>query len=269
MKLAMVISTPDAGFDALAFKDDLKRSIEKLHALGFDGVEIAIRDPSKVNVGEIRSIIEKRNMDLVAIGTGQIYLQEGLNFLTEDEDLRIRTIERLKKHVDLAENFGAYVIIGLVRGHRKGIPKDRALELLLDGIGKLADYAREKKVKIVVEAINRYEVDTLNTLEETLKFLELLKRDNVGILADTFHMNIEEPVMEESLKKVGKKLFHVHIADSNRWAPGRGHIDFRSIIGTLREMGYDGYLSAEILPLPDPDTSAKETMEYMRQFIKG
>ena len=143
------------------------------------------------------------------------------------------------------------------------------MELLLDGIGKLADYAKERKVKIVVEAINRYEVDTLNTLEETLEFLELLKRDNVGILADTFHMNIEEPVMEESLKKVGKKLFHVHIADSNRWAPGRGHIDFGSIIETLREIGYDGYLSAEILPLPDPDTSAKETMEYMRQFFKG
>ena len=80
-------------------------------------------------------------------------------------------------------------------------------------------------------------------------------------------MNIEEPCIEESIRNAGKWLFHFHIADSNRWYPGAGHIDFRRIVDTLHEVDYKGYLSAEILPFPDADTCAERTIAFIRSIL--
>lgn len=88
----------------------------------------------------------------------------------------------------------------------------------------------------------------------------------IGILIDTFHMNIEEASIYESIKKSKDYITHVHIADSNRWAPGSGHLDFTRIITTLKEIGYPGYLSAEILPLPDPVSAARLAIEYLKEI---
>jgi 5-keto-L-gluconate epimerase len=93
--------------------------------------------------------------------------------------------------------------------------------------------------------------------------------DNLGVLFDTFHSNIEEPHMEASLRACGSRLFHVHLADSNRWAPGVGHIDFAPIVTTLREMKYPGWVSAEILPKPDIQHAQEQTIKTMRPLLKS
>jgi len=80
-------------------------------------------------------------------------------------------------------------------------------------------------------------------------------------------MNIEEPSIEESVKAAKGRLLHVHVADSNRWYPGAGHLDFARIVAALRDIGYEGYLSAEILPLPDPDTCVRRTIEFLRGVL--
>ena len=90
--------------------------------------------------------------------------------------------------------------------------------------------------------------------------------ENVGFLLDNFHMNIEDPSMIESIKSAKDRLFHFHVADSNRWYPGAGHIDFNKIIGTLDLIGYKNFVSAEIIPYPDPDTAAEKTISYMRSL---
>ena len=86
-------------------------------------------------------------------------------------------------------------------------------------------------------------------------------------MLDTFHMNIEDAVIVDSVRQAASCLWHVHVGDSNRLSAGKGHFDFAGMIQTLNEVGYDGYMSAEHLPLPDPDTAARETVEYLRQFI--
>jgi sugar phosphate isomerase/epimerase len=88
----------------------------------------------------------------------------------------------------------------------------------------------------------------------------------MGILADTFHMNIEEPIIEESLKKYGDLIKHIHFADSNRWPPGYGHTDFKSIVETLKQIGYEGYISFEMLPMPDPDTAARQAIDFVKKL---
>jgi sugar phosphate isomerase/epimerase len=100
--------------------------------------------------------------------------------------------------------------------------------------------------------------------------MDLIQRvgaDNFGLLLDTFHMNIEEPSIEASIRACGKRIFHFHVADSNRWHPGAGHLDFQSILAALRETGYDGYVSGEFMPVPDANTGAQRAIQHLRSVL--
>jgi len=108
----------------------------------------------------------------------------------------------------------------------------------------------------------------INTLKEGMAFIDKIGMPNVGLLADTFHMNIEEVSMYESIVEAKDYITHVHFADSNRWAPGYGHLDFQKIVKTLKEINYQGYVSAEILPLPDQDSAAEMTIKTLNNIIK-
>ncbi|MFQ6672056.1 MAG: TIM barrel protein, partial [Candidatus Tectimicrobiota bacterium] len=132
-----------------------------------------------------------------------------------------------------------------------------------EALRECAALAEEEGVRLVLEPLNRYETNLVNTVAEALQLIKEVGSEAMGLLFDTFHANIEEPSIEGSIRAAGSRLLHVHVADSNRWHPGAGHIDFAQIVATLREVGYDGYLSAEILPLPDPHTCARKTIEFL------
>ena len=268
MKKAIVLSTPDAGFSAISFKGSLADGIKKAKALGYDGVEIAIRDPKMVDPKEIKKIATENNIDIVAIGTGQAYNQEGLYMTSPDKDIRKKTLDRLKAQIEFASEFGAHLIIGLIRGSIKDISYEEGVELFIDGLEKLGKYAKERGIKIVIEPINRYELNFINSVDDVLPILERLDMPYVGLLLDTFHMNIEEPIIEESIKKAGKRILHFHVADSNRWPPGYGHLDFESILSALFSVGYEGYVSGEMLPKPSPDESMEKTIIYLNEISK-
>ena len=86
-------------------------------------------------------------------------------------------------------------------------------------------------------------------------------------MLDTYHMNIEEQNLHASFRQARKYLWHVYMSDNNRRWPGNAHIDFASIVATLADLGYEGYLSAEVFPWPDPDTAGQETARYMRRLV--
>jgi sugar phosphate isomerase/epimerase len=90
--------------------------------------------------------------------------------------------------------------------------------------------------------------------------------DNFGLLLDTFHMNIEEPEIEDSIRRCGEHIFHFHVADSNRWYPGAGHLNFKSILTAVFDSGYAGFVSGEFMPKPDAETAARESNKYLRQI---
>jgi len=251
VKLALVISTGDASFDALAFKGDLINGMKMAKEIGYDAVEIAVRDPRSVDAEEVKKLLDELKMKAVAVGTGQAFLVEKLNMVDPDPETRRKTVERLKLHTDFASVFGAFLIIGFIRGWRRGRSKEDVEKLFVSTCREVADYAADKDVKVVIEPLNRYEIDFVNTVEEALELIEAVNRKNVGLLADTFHMNIEEPNVAESIKKAGEKLFHFHVADSNRWAPGSGHFDFRETFEALRTIDYSGYISVECMPFPE------------------
>ncbi len=270
MKLSLVISTSDAAFDALAFKGDLENGMKMAKNIGYDAVEIAVRDPKVVDPEKINSLKKEIGLDISAIGTGQAYLAEKFSLTSEDEKLRSGAIERLKEHVELSSNIGGLVIIGLIRGMVGSRKKENVVDMFVEGVREVAEYAKRFGVKLVIEPLNRYESDFLNTADETAQIIESISMDNVGLLLDTFHMNIEERNIEGSIRKHKDILMHFHVADSNRWAPGYGHIDFRSIFKTLFEIGYDGYISVECMPLPGgTEFSSKKAYEYLSKILNG
>ena len=267
MKKSIVVSTPEAKFSALAYKEDFRDSIKKVAELGFDGVELAIRDPKKVEVEKIKELVRYYNLEVPAIGTGQAWGEEGLSFSDPCPSVREKAVIRIKDHIDFAAEFSAQVIIGLIRGRIEDhVSRENAESWSLNSVRECARKAQESGIWLTIEPLNRYETNFINTVTETIEFIERLDLTNIGMLIDTFHMNIEEVSIYASIVKAKGYITHVHLADSNRWAPGTGHLDFPQIIKTLEKIDYEGYLSAEILPLPDPDRAARLTIEYLKKI---
>jgi len=267
MKLSLVVSIDQTAFEAVAARGAWREGIRMAAELGYDGVELAVRDPAAMDADAVLRALRGLELQVPAVGTGQAYLAEGLSLSHPDEDLRRRAIERMEAHIRFAAPLGAAVIVGLLRGRAAGDPA-AAHRRLEQSLAAVLPAAEREKVLVLIEPINRYETDLLNTVGDVLALGERLGSAALGVLADTFHMNIEEASLEGALRAAGPRLRHVHAADSNRLAPGWGHLDFPSLVGTLRAIGYGGFLSAEIVPRPDPLAAARQFVKHLRPLLR-
>lgn len=267
MKLSIVLSTHAAKFEAVAFKGDFEVNINKIAGYGYHGVELAVRDPTLVDHDELAASVSRNNLAVPAIGTGQIWGEEGISFTDADPKIRRAAIERIKSHIPLASRLNAVIILGLVRGitpeHQS---RERSTEYLIEALQECSVAASLKGVKYALEPLNRYETDLINTVAEGLDLIDRVGEENFGLLLDTFHMNIEEPSIEESIRICGDRIFHFHVADSNRWYPGAGHLNFRQILERLFETGYEGFVSGEFMPCPDADSAAEKSIRYLQSL---
>jgi sugar phosphate isomerase/epimerase len=265
MKTAIVLSTHAARFNAVAFKGDFEYNVAKIAAWGYNGVELAIRDPKLIDADALLSVVNQHGLEVPAIGTGQAWGEEGLSFTDPDPDVRAAAIQRVCDHVPFAAQTGAVIIIGLLRGIVKpGVEHVQAYAWLVEALQRCSAAAAPHGVRLVLEPINRYETTLINNVDQGLALIEAVGADNFGLLLDTFHMNIEEPKIEHSMRTAGDRIFHFHVADSNRWYPGAGHIDFGSVMATLRDIGYAGYVSVEAMPMPDADTCAERAIAHLQ-----
>jgi sugar phosphate isomerase/epimerase len=243
MKLSIVLSTQPAQFQAATFKGDLETNLARIACLGYDGVELAIRDPKLVDLEGLEKLTGKYKLSVPAIGTGQAWGEERLSFTDPDPAVRRAAIERIKSHVPGAARFEAVIIIGLIRGIVKpGISAEQAMEWLIQALRECSEAARPHGVRLALEPINRYETTLINNVAQGLELIE------------------------DGIRACGSRIFHFHVADSNRWYPGAGHLDFKSILEALACTGYRGWVSGEFLPKPDPETAAQRSIAYLRQI---
>ena len=266
MRLSIVVTTAESQFSAVAFRGDLTENLARVKRLGYRGVELSFRDPETVDVVGLKVLLEKHDLPVVALATGRAWGEDRLSFTDSDPAVRRATSVRLAGYLDLARSLHAMVILGLIRGRTpEGVKPAVARRWARDAIRRAADAGARHGIRLVIEPINRYETNFLYNIDETLAFLEEVDRPNVGILADTFHMNIEDASISGSLRRAGRSLFHVHVADSNRWAPGCGHLDFGEVLATLQAMRYSGYVSVECLPKPDPESCPRIAIATLRK----
>jgi 5-keto-L-gluconate epimerase len=266
MKKCIVISTPGAKFSALAMKEDFREGLRKLADLGYDAVELSIKDPNQLDIRETKDLLKQNGLTMPAISTGRAYGEDGLSLSDPDSEIRRKAVQRIKDQMELAVQLeGALVIIGLMRGTVKpGQDGEQAEKYFMESVSECLDY--KAGITLALEPINRYETTLFNDTLSVKEIIDRLGKPNLKMLVDTFHMNIEEPNIVESIYRVRDNIAHVHFADSNRWAPGCGHINFREILEALNKIGYTGAISAEILPKPSPEESVKLTMEFYRRL---
>lgn len=265
--IAIAASAPES-YPAI-YKGDMRESIRKAREYGYSGIEWHLRKSDPAETEEIGRYCEAVQMAVSAIGTGMGCVFDGLTLAHADQEVRVRAVERLKEFIDMARVLNSLVIIGSMKGKLPpGEEKQKYLGYLSDGLKEVMDYAEKRETGVVLEVINRYETNLLTTIDQMQEYVQSIGSQRLKMHIDTFHMNIEEADMEESIEKCGEMLGHVHFADSNRWYPGAGHIDFCAVVNALKKIGYQGDIGIECMPFPEPDVAAKKAIEYLLSVEK-
>ncbi len=269
MKPAVTISlVNEARGGPFVFWDSLAEGCARAAAHGFSAVEIFPSSASALDQKELKSLLELHELKLAAIGSGAGWVKHKLRLTDSDAAIRRDAIAFVTELIDFAGPFGAPAIIGSMQGRwGDGVPREQSLNWLAEALNELGERAKKNHVPLLYEPLNRYETNLLMRVSEARSFLDTLEPQNILLLCDLFHMNIEEPDIAAALRLAGNKLGHVHFADSNRQAIGFGHTDIAPIAEALRSMNYQNYISAEILPLPDSDAAAKQTILSFRKWF--
>ncbi len=269
IKQSLVIATPELGswpFQLLT--GDFKEKIRKAAEIGYDGVELVCRDIDLLDLHEIKRILSEFKMQMGALITGAIYGLDGICLMSPDKDIERIAMQRFKRFLEFAGDYGAVVDVGLFRGKLGEMPDPvTAQSQLVDVFYRAAQYAGRCGSRITLEPLNRFESDFIHNAQDGLDWVSRVNHPDFGLMLDTFHMNIEDASIDKSVRESAKCLWHIHIGDSNRLSVGKGHFDFSGMIQTLKDIGYTGFLSAEHLSQSDPDTAARETISHLRQFI--
>lgn len=250
------------------FQGPMETTLRTAAELGFQGVELHLRDPHDIDRRQLAQRYAQYGLQAPAIGTGWAAAKDGLTFTHPDPEVRQAAVQRICDHLELAAELGSAVILGLILGNLGKEESQRPLhrQHLLASLAACSQRAAQLGVALLLEPVNRYESDHLNTLEDAQALVTELGSAGVHLLADTFHMNIEETSLAASLRRFPPA--HVHLADSNRRAPGYGHLDFRSVVQALAETGYAGYLSFEFLAHPDPAQAARDGCQHVLDILR-
>ncbi len=260
---------PEARGGPFIFWDDLPSACRLAKKLGFDAVEIFPPSAAALNGKQLQSLLGDHGLALAAMGTGAGWVKNRLHLCLPDAGARRQARDFVRSIIDLAGPFGAPAIIGSMQGRSDGGDHAAALGHLCDGLEELGEHARHYKVPLIFEPLNRYETNMANTIAGGAELLGRLSTKNVVLLADLFHMNIEEADIAAALR-AGKGLIgHLHFVDSNRRPAGLGHIDYAPIAEALRAIDFDGFASAEALPYPDSEAAAQQTIAAFRKWFSA
>jgi len=253
--------------------------LETVNAAGFDGVDIGGDRVAPKKLREIADIAGSFGLKIPAIlgAWAAWHAGEERDLASSDDGVRMKAVNYAKECVDKAVDLGAEVFEICVAPGVNTYPICKVpIRVLKQNFTKSAvevcRYAAECNITIILEPINRFEgyPGFMNSLVDAVKMLNTIDASNLGVLGDLFHMNIEDVSICDAIRVAGKKLRHIHLADSHRQIPGTGHIDFKAIIRTLTEINFTGYLSLDCLP-PGPDlkTFLERSLGYMKEMEKA
>lgn len=261
---------PEARRGPFVFHDDVASACRQAAELGFDGVEVFASSGAAIRALPLAQLLSEHSLNLAAVGTGAGMVVQGLHLCDADADRRTAARDYIRAVIDAGAEFGAPAIIGSMQGRwTDTVDRSTAVGWLQDALDELGRHAVDRGTVLLYEPLNRYETNLAVTVEDALRLLEPIPADAVCLLADLFHMNIEEQSVPDALRAGGRRIGHVHFVDSNRRAAGLGHTDFGPIAAALTESGFSGYASAEAFPLPDAATAAAKTMESFRRCFRS
>ncbi|MEI6714415.1 MAG: sugar phosphate isomerase/epimerase family protein [Verrucomicrobiota bacterium] len=262
MRSAITVSlVPEANGGPFVFWNGLEDAFVQSAALGFDAVEIFPSGPEALNVSEIKALQQRTGLAVAAVGTGAGWVKHKLHLTHADAEIRKQARTFIGSMIRIAAELGAPAILGSMQGRvEMGVERAQALDWLGEALLEAGNLAKQLGQVFLYEPLNRYETNLINRQADAAQFIEARNLAGVKILADLFHMNIEEVNLADTFRAIGAHTGHVHFADSTRRAIGLGHTDIQPIYEALKEIGYSGYLSAEVLPLPSSQVAAEQTI---------
>ncbi|MCU1438709.1 MAG: hypothetical protein JWP66_1796 [Naasia sp.] len=228
-------------------EEPIVEGIARVAQAGYDGVEI-VGEPDQTDIDAVKSALQANGV--VASSIVSIYTPER-DIVSSSAATRAAARDYVKGNIDFAADLGADIVTFTPTACMKIVPEaaiEQEWDWAVDAASELADFAGQRGVKLVLEPWNRYETYLVTRTAQAIRFIDQVASPHLGYMADTFHMSLEERDIAESIRAAGSRLSHVHLADSNRAAPGYGHTDFEPIIAAIAELNYGGWVSYELLP---------------------
>jgi D-psicose/D-tagatose/L-ribulose 3-epimerase len=226
---------------------ELSRRMERLSAMGYQGVELSAMHPPPYPVEELRRVAERNKMPVVSFLSGWSYSNEKLCLASRDAGVRQRAVERLCSYVDYAAPLRSLLVVGLMQGLRSDEPDGAlAADRIADCLRLAAERAAAEKVTLVLEPVNHLQVGFHHTAAEAVALVERVGSPALSYMLDTIHLHIEERSVCEAIQKHGGRIRHFHLCESNGAAFGTGAIDFPQVLAALDKSGYDGFVSVKI-----------------------
>lgn len=232
---------------ASPFSDrDLGR-LAQVREWGYDHVEVCIEDPTVLTASAVRAAAEGEGLSVLVCGA----FGPERDVSHDSRAHRQRGIDYLRLCIDFAAAVGSPLVSGpmyattgqtrLLEPEERQAQWDRAV----DSLTTVGNYARSAGVALAVEPLNRFETDLVNTVEQGLALCADIGSDHVGLMLDTFHMNIEEKSLPDAIQRAGSRIFNFQASENDRGTPGTGHTDWPGVIEALRAVGYDGGIVVE------------------------
>lgn len=215
--------------------------------LGFQVLEICVEDPSLIDPDEIKAAAEAARIGISVCGA----FGPRRDVSSDDPEIRAEGVQYLHTCIDIAGAMGSVLVSGPMysaTGKTRLLPEShrrQQWEWAAQGIRAAADHAAEHGVNLAIEPLNRFETDLVNTVAQGLDLCEQVGRPNVGLLLDTFHMNIEEKRIGEAIRSAGDRLLELHTCENDRGTPGQGHVEWGEVFDAVREVGFDGLVAIE------------------------
>jgi sugar phosphate isomerase/epimerase len=244
----------------------LQEIARRVKALGFDGVEL-MGDLTRYSAPEAARILQENGLVVLSLTPADVDLAH------PDAAVRKAGIEYSLRLLDFAAALDHPLVAchGLVGRVRAVSSQAEERALFIDGVRQIGQAAQMLGLRVVMEVLNRYEAHLNTTAAETAQFVADVGSENVGILLDAYHMNIEEPNPASAIRQAGERLWLYHVADSNREGIGHGHTDFGAQMAALADIGYEGPIILECTaPGPDPFTAIKgpDSLVWLESYLR-
>jgi sugar phosphate isomerase/epimerase len=224
---------------------DFRSDLRLLQELGFSGVELNLAQPEKIDLAAVRRFIGDFGLSLTQFASGLSAKTAGLSLSSADKAVWQRSMAFCRQMIDRLAGSGTGMIVGFLKGG-PGQDREGAEARFTEAMAEIAPHAADLRVRLLIEATNRYESAVANDLAATVDLIRAQEGPYLGFLPDTFHMNIEEPeTIAASLKRWAGRYSALHLSDNNRRFPGFGAIDFNAVFTVLKETGYTGTVAIE------------------------
>jgi sugar phosphate isomerase/epimerase len=235
--------------------EPLETTLKRIKDLGYESIEIS-GEPTQYDIKETRRLLKEHGIR--CWGCVTLTLGER-NLAAKDEGQRARSVDYVKSVITMVSELDGEIITVVPATVGKVVPdatEQEEWKWVVDATRECFAHAKKKGVRIAIEPLNRFETYLFNRCAQALALADAVSPE-CGVCLDTFHLNIEEEDMYEAIRLAGRRVFDFHVADNNRFAAGLGHLDWTKIVGTLKEIGYDGALTNEFVAPVDRTPAAK------------